>query len=75
MVMLKVEIDLAAERARLNKEAARLESEVRKAEAQLKNPKFVERAPASVVEDHKQRLDQLNTTLDEVRAQLGKLGA
>ena len=74
-VMLKVEIDLAAERARLGKEAARLESEVRKAEAKLKNPKFVERAPAPVVEQEKQRLDQFNTTLDEVRAQLGKLGA
>jgi valyl-tRNA synthetase len=74
-VMLKIEIDLTAERARLSKEAARLESEVRKAEAKLKNPKFVERAPASVVEQEKQRLDQFNTTLDEVRAQLGKLGA
>ena len=74
-VMLKVEIDVAAERARLRKEEVRLESEVGKAEAKLGNPKFVERAPAPVVDQEKQRLDQFRATMEQVRAQLDKLGA
>jgi valyl-tRNA synthetase len=74
-VMLKVEIDVAAERERLRKEISRLESEVEKAHAKLANPKFVERAPAAVVDQEKQRLQQSQSTLEQVRAQLGKLGA
>ena len=48
-LMLKVEIDLDAERARLDKELARLQAEIGKAQAKLASPAFVERAPAAVV--------------------------
>jgi valyl-tRNA synthetase len=72
-LMLEVEIDVAAERERLSKEVARLESEVAKATTKLGNPKFVERAPAAVVDQEKQRLEQFNATLEQVRAQLTKL--
>jgi len=72
-LMLQVEIDVAAERERLSKEVARLEGEVSKATTKLGNPKFVERAPAAVVDQEKRRLEQFNTTLEQVRAQLAKL--
>jgi valyl-tRNA synthetase len=71
--MLKVEIDLAAERERLVKEIARLEGEIGKAQAKLGNASFVERAPPAVVEQEKQRLDRFCSTLQQVRSQLEKL--
>jgi valyl-tRNA synthetase len=58
--------DSARERERLDKEIAKIESEVRTADAKLENKSFVERAPATVVEEHRRRLK-------EFTAQLGKL--
>jgi len=73
-LMLKVEIDIAAERGRLDKEIARLSSEVSKTEAKLGNESFVARAPASVVELEKKRLADFSATLVQLLTQRKKLG-
>ena len=72
-LMLHVEIDVAAETARLEKEIARLEGEITKAQSKLSNASFVERAPAAVVEQEKERTAQFGLTLEKVRQQLQRL--
>jgi len=71
---LSVGFDLAAERARLQKEIARLESEIAKANAKLGNTSFVERAPAQVIAQEKDRLANFGSTLEKLRTELEKLG-
>jgi len=73
-LMLHVEIDRDAERARVAKEVERLEGEIGKAGAKLGNASFVERAPAAVVEQERKRLADFTAKLADLRAQLAKLG-
>jgi len=72
-LMLKIEVDVAAERERLSKEITRIETEIAKAQAKLSNPSFVERAPANVVEQEKDRLNAFNAKLNSMKEQLQKL--
>jgi valyl-tRNA synthetase len=73
-LMLKVEIDVPAERERLDKEIIRLQGEVLKTEAKLCNESFVARAPAAVVEQEKKRMSDFSATLVQLQAQRVKLG-
>jgi valyl-tRNA synthetase len=73
-LMLKVEIDVGAERARLAKEKSRLESEIGKAETKLANPNFTGKAPPPVVAQEVERLARHRATLEQVEQQLTRLG-
>jgi valyl-tRNA synthetase len=72
-VMLKVEIDVAAECERLTKEIAKLEIEIGKATAKLGNPSFADRAPPAVVAQERERLAGFENKVISMRAQLKKL--
>ena len=73
-MMLKVEIDLAAERIRLAKEIEKIEKQIAIAQNKLGNEAFVARAPAAVIDQEKQRLADFSATLEKLRPQLEKLG-
>jgi valyl-tRNA synthetase len=73
-ICLFMEIDIAAEKARLGKEQARLEGEVGKANGKLGNESFVARAPAAVIEQERKRLADFEATLAKVKDQLARLG-
>ncbi len=73
-LMLRVEVDRDAERARLDKEISRLQGEIARAQAKLANPSFVEKAPASVVEQERQRLADFTAILEKIQAQRRRLG-
>jgi valyl-tRNA synthetase len=74
-LVLKVEIDVAAERERLSREIARLGAEVSKCQAKLQNESFVAKAPPAVVEQEQKRLAEYQTTLGKLDAQLARLPA
>ena len=73
-LMLKVEIDVEAEQARLDKEIARLKGEIAKASGKLGNASFVDRAPAAVVAQERERLAGFEAALAKVSEQRGRLG-
>jgi valyl-tRNA synthetase len=71
---LFMEVDVAAEKIRLTKEATRLEGEITKANAKLGNEAFVAKAPPAVIEQEKKRVSDFGATLDKIRQQLQRLG-
>lgn len=72
-LMLKVEIDKAAETARLSKEAEKLQKALDKLNAKLSKPGYTDKAPAHLVEKDKADLAELEDKMAKVQTQLAKL--
>ena len=72
-LMLKVEIDKAAETARLSKEAEKLQKALDKLNAKLSKPGYTEKAPEHLVEKDKADLAELEDKMAKVEGQLAKL--
>jgi valyl-tRNA synthetase len=59
--------DRTGEQQRLDKEIARIEVEMRAAQEKLETKSFVDRAPASVVEEHRKRLKEFSEQLAKLK--------
>lgn len=71
---LHMEIDVAAEKARVAKEIARIEGEIAKANGKLGNEAFVAKAPPAVIDQEKKRVADFTATLAKLKDQLKRLG-
>jgi valyl-tRNA synthetase len=56
-----------AEKGRLDKEIAKVEAELQTAQEKLNNKSFVDRAPAAVVEEHRQRVKDFSAQLAKLK--------
>ena len=70
---LFMEVDIEAEKTRLQKEAARLNNEITRAGVKLSNEAFVAKAPPQVIAQERQRVEEFTAMLAKVRAQLAYL--
>ncbi|HVU28011.1 MAG TPA: valine--tRNA ligase [Verrucomicrobiae bacterium] len=66
-------IDVEAEKSRLKKEIEKAESEISKVEAKLSNPNFMQKVPANVLDEHKQRLADWQNKLTHAKSALAAL--
>lgn len=67
-------IDIAVERARLEKELNKTEIEAQKVEKKLENADFVQRAKPEIVEENRQRLRAMRNENIRLKAALARLG-
>jgi valyl-tRNA synthetase len=70
---LKGIIDLAAERARLEKEKAKAEADINRIDAKLANPDFIARAPEEVVEADREKRDEAAARREKILEALERL--
>jgi valyl-tRNA synthetase len=73
-ICLHMEVDVVAEKLRLGKEVTRLEEQISKAQIRLGNEAFVAKAPATVLEQERKRMNDFSATLVKMREQLVRLG-
>ncbi len=66
-------VDVEAERVRIAQQITTVEGELARAEKQLGNPKFVERAPAHLVDAERQKAAAHREALETLRAELVQL--
>src|ERR1017187_10298824 len=70
---LEGQVDTAAETARLQKELQKIEAEITRAEQKLNNPNFTSKAPADVLEAHRQRLAEWQAKRERAQSVLAAL--
>ena len=68
-------IDLDKERARLAKEIAKVDGEIAKIDGKLGNAQFLAKAPEEVVDEQRQRRDDLTGRREKLQAALGRVAA
>jgi len=73
LIPLKGLVDVEEELARLNRQLAREESDLNKSEGKLGNSRFVENAPAAVVEQERQRLASHRANVENLHLQIRQL--
>jgi valyl-tRNA synthetase len=66
-------VDVQAEKERLAKEIAKLEKELEVVQKKLANANFVDRAPAAVVEEHRQRERDFHSRLEQLKERVAGL--
>ena len=68
-------IDVAAERARLQKELAKADADIARVDAKLNNPNFVARAPQEVVDEEKEKREEALARKAKIAEALERLKA
>jgi len=68
-------IDKQAELDRLHKEIGKIEANLPRVEGKLNNPKFIDKAPAAVIEKERSKLEALRSQLEQLQAQKSKIEA
>ncbi len=68
-------IDKDAEIVRLEKEIAKIQKDLPRIEGKLSNQKFIDKAPAAVIDKEKQKLATLHSSLKNLEQQLLKIKA
>ena len=66
-------IDLAAERARLEKEMAKVKGDIARVDAKLANADFLNRAPEEVVEGEREKRDEAEARRQKIVEALARL--
>ncbi|MCI8429755.1 MAG: valine--tRNA ligase [Lachnospiraceae bacterium] len=67
-------LDLEKEKERLKKEEARLQKELARVNGMLNNEKFTGRAPASKIQEEREKLEKYTQMMDQVKERLAQLG-
>jgi valyl-tRNA synthetase len=70
---LKGVIDIAAERARLDKEMQKADADIARVDAKLNNPNFTARAPEEVVEEEKEKREEAVARKEKIVEALERL--
>ncbi|UDG82004.1 valine--tRNA ligase [Candidatus Vallotia cooleyia] len=72
-LVLKVEVDVAAEHDRLTREIHRINGELAKCHAKLNNKPFLDHAPAAIIDQERKRLEDSKFILKKLTIQLERL--
>ena len=74
-MQIDIYVDIAAERARLAKELKKLEAEIEKIDKKLGNTAFIDRAPAEVIEENRERRAELDAQRAKIAEAVERLAA